>query len=404
MISSSYRINTINEISLYCLLLLTDQRYIFYSISFLLVLINLLAFISNEFYFHELHLKLFLCFQLWLLFPLIMSFFVFNIEYHIKDLIFSFCVIQSALILSGWLIVNKISYRIMFKMLIIFVFFSSIFYLLFLLGILVYANGVFSSMYVNRNTTAVVGSLLFVYAIFSYDKIKKEYSIFTINTILILDGFIILVTQSTKGLTAILISMGVFIMSGRNLKIKKGLRNTLICLLIFLCLTVFGEGAIKRAKSHYEGIFISNDLGSPSTIERIWLAKEAITIIGEKIITGVGMNNSQFYLRPPRIRDEGSGGFGKGGTYSHINYLEVALCGGVFAFLLYYLPLIIYFAKTIRNIKSIRNGSLIFTLLILKFFFDFAMVSYNSFANVLFSCMAIYLFELTIDPCITQSI
>src|SRR5699024_6694572 len=74
---------------------------------------------------------------------------------------------------------------------------------------------------------------------------------------------------------------------------------------------------------------------------RSFFINESFNVIKENFFNGVGLRNSKYYLIPPNYIARGE----LVGTYSHNNFLEVFISGGVLAFLLYYVP---YFYSMIK--------------------------------------------------------
>ncbi|MBQ1771481.1 MAG: O-antigen ligase family protein [Clostridia bacterium] len=92
-----------------------------------------------------------------------------------------------------------------------------------------------------------------------------------------------------------------------------------------------------------------------SANSRLFFLGESVPIIKDRPLTGLGMNC--FYLVEA-----------KRNTYSHNNYLELLLSGGIPALLLFYAPVVYMFVRGIKRIKE-SNGArlavyLLFRLLI----------------------------------------
>jgi hypothetical protein len=140
-----------------------------------------------------------------------------------------------------------------------------------------------------------------------------------------------------------------------------------------------------------------------SAFLRSWFIIESLRITVRHPMTGVGVANSRYYLWSPHhqlLEDQGRIVRSAGTTYSHNNYTEMLLSGGVPALLLYYGPLLWAIAITRRVKRQARSGladsndvllaNHVLIGLVLKLFWDIAMVSYNSPVHALVYAAAVF--------------
>ena len=96
---------------------------------------------------------------------------------------------------------------------------------------------------------------------------------------------------------------------------------------------------------------------------RLVFIREALPFIKDRPLTGLGMNC--FYLVETKYR-----------TYSHNNYLELLLSGGIPALLLFYAPILNLFVRGIKRLKESTKSRLALYLLFRFFITGIMVVSY----------------------------
>jgi O-antigen ligase len=126
--------------------------------------------------------------------------------------------------------------------------------------------------------------------------------------------------------------------------------------------------------------------------------KHSFQLIQEKPLLGYGVYNSRFFLKSERIEIlKARGQFDaskESTTYSHSNYTEMLLNGGIFAFSLYYFPLLYILFK---NKKHYVFGKLINFLVLFKFLADITRVSYYDFLHSFLFAFIIFLYFYSKD-------
>lgn len=250
--------------------------------------------------------------------------------------------------------------------------------------------GNFSGIVHNRNTLSFITSYLMSVPIifFNLYSIKQKRKLIIM---ILLSLLLILTTLSLKGTFGFILILGLAFL--RNYK-KKGKYAILTILFLGLIIILTNESALaERIDRFVLSLKSPEELRlSESAFERQWLIQESLNIVKENPLTGIGVNNSIHYLVTPYSQLKQSRGEKVQGTYSHNNYTEMLLNGGIPSFVLYYMPLIIslfYFPRYSR-INEFAKYSLI--MLIYMFFMQTALVSYSDLVMILIYASIIYTF------------
>lgn len=218
-----------------------------------------------------------------------------------------------------------------------------------------------------------MGAILSFY--YAFYKKNKFYYVFFI--------FLFIVSAFTESRKAFLIVIiGVILLVFMKNRVKHIFKTVILLILIFIVmkyiisLPIF-DGVIER----FSGIFDSSKSLDASANIRSNMIEDGI----------------QFFLQRPFI------GYGYDcfrvlayGTYSHNNYIEMLINGGIIGFTIYYIPylyLIINFFKKICKHDDI--SILFFILLIIQLIMDFAQVSYYS--KLIYINFAIYFAYIDLD-------
>lgn len=260
----------------------------------------------------------------------------------------------------------------------------------------------FSGSYSNPNTLAVTASFIFLFLIVFrlYLNIKVKPLFWLV--LLSLPVFVLL-SGSTKGLLGIfLVAAGYAFIAFR--RENKFIMLTVVSVLMAIALVVF-SGASERLLSKLQ-VFTGEEFApGHSGGQRVFLMKEGLRVISENPLTGVGVHNSQhhlFTLRYYILLERGEIPKGSTGVYSHNNFIEMGLNGGIIAFLLFYIPIFFVLWKTYRAKPPTRllGRTRIFILLAiaLKLFFDVGMVSYNSLIHIFILALCFVLYYRLLRP------
>lgn len=321
----------------------------------------------------------FLLSTMWLLFPIInvTGNKIKNMGEHYKYLIlYIFYIVVSIIVVSAlnklsiekkdsimlfsnwlWTIVNLIAY-------VIFLFFNPL-----------YNNDTFSGIMENRNIYAVTTTILVSYLIF----FKKNYSRRKqVNLLIVISFLLVLSTASVKGFVGWLL---IYILSNfysLDISITKKRRNQFIIILLgfllIMILVITDNPIIFRIERFLMVFTAPNELRmSESAYLRSYFIHESINVIKDNPFDGIGIRNSRYYLIPPLMQAEGA----TEGMYSHNNYLEILLSGGIFAFLMYYIPFFISMYKLHVKRYTSNMTNYLFVLGLYKLFIDFGSVNYD---------------------------
>lgn len=256
------------------------------------------------------------------------------------------------------------------------------------------SEGDFSSFYSNRNVFSyaclcIIFAMMF-YQEFSESRFKLDKKIyFVILAVLI---FFIVITKSMKALFSLAI---IYFIINSKLSIRNLFKFIFLALTLFVLIFGFENPISERVFTFIYAFTNPSTLGvSESSYIRLNLILDGLLVIKDNPIFGVGFNQSQFYLFP----DYNILLFERGekeaivGQYSHNNYIEVALNGGIPALIIYYLPLIssVYYLIKRRGLITSRQFRMILAAIFVKVFYDYGMVSYKEFFNILFITFIYY--------------
>jgi len=326
----------------------------------------------------KIFLKVVVINSLWLVYALAFSFSVLNFNIHIKAILETFLYILIFSIIINYFIkdVKKLFKTILFS-LNIFLMVSSFVFIFKITGL--YDDGhSFSSLYSNRNTYAfmAVVYLIIILNLPSYISYKFK----TISILMLL--FFILITGSSKGLLGIIIVLVLYFLGKYSLK-KIIFILPLFFILIFGSSFIFETTVIRLNKkidaiSRFENNYRADNIGHNSAKVRIFLAYDAIDIFLDNKVSGVGVNNGQFYLQIPKSFESLMVSIN-----SQNNITEMLLNVGFPGFLLFYLPLFYLLYKSIySNSKNREIKLMVISLVILKILMDTGMKSYNDAGHV----------------------
>ncbi len=320
----------------------------------------------------------------WLAYELFVTPFAINPHIHFKYLCVTlFYITASVLIVNSLTSGEAIYAHTIFWSNFVWVIINFLFFIIYLAGLVEYAS-TFSGIFHNRNQFAVVSTVLFTLLIFSYSSFyssSKKLIFFVLITHILL----IISSLSLKGFIGLIIVLGVIASSKLNL-----LRKILVFLLLLTTILVVlrTDNMLEQRLSRvYLTVDNPEELNiGESTFTRAWLITESFKIFLQHPLTGIGLNNSHLLLIPPfklylfdlNYIQEVSG------AYSHCNYTEMLLNGGILAFLLYYGPIFWLLGKSLTEEKLPKNQKdFILTLCLYKLFLDVAMVSYFDFIHTL---------------------
>lgn len=317
-----------------------------------------------------------------------------DLQMHIKIILISFFyTIISVIICDNIFRSSQRFYGTMYYFSLCWTVISCITFVLFMSGITLFPNKRnFSGIFWDRNVFSMITLFFNTFLLFNknffLNKMKKK-ALF----MFILNSIFILFSLSFTGFIGLSLILFIYVIGfTRNVK-KIGIT---ILLMISLIGIFFTENPLKHRVERFTLVFTDptqlND--SESAFGRVYLMKQSLHYISENFWTGVGVNNSRYYIT--------RGDFADKGTFSHNNYLESMLNGGIINFILFYIPIIQIVTFLVKNRKVIFQKNkyeykiyiYILALLFLKLLFDFTWVGYFEFGLVF---IYVYLYYYTIS-------
>lgn len=218
-----------------------------------------------------------------------------------------------------------------------------------------------------------LGSILcFYYGLY---KNKKLYYLGTLM-LFIVSSF----TGSRKALIIALLGISILTFMKNRMKkyIKTIILSSIIIVIMYYILTLpMFELVLERLN----GFFNSNGSLDASSITRINMIKVGWMFFVNNPIIGYGLDCFRFLAY---------------GTYSHNNYIEMLINGGIIEFILFY-SLYIYsiFKLSIKAYKFDEIAILLLIILIIQLVMDFAQVSYYS--KIIYIYFAICFSYISVD-------
>ena len=233
----------------------------------------------------------------------------------------------------------------------------------------------------NSNMFGLALLVSIIYGIYAALTAKsKFYRIVSLGMLLIL-FYTLIQTGSRKAILCVFIIGGGFAMFYIWNLAKRNFGAALVSLIImvFLTVTAFTQLTSSKHYHRFERIidsFQEDDSGSLGESEkgRLALLSAGKDAALENPVIGIGLDNFRFWKSNQAISDIG--------TYSHSNFVEVAVSTGLIGFTIYYLAFGMLFIRCYQRLKYTRmsNGKLYFGfnlfILLMCVIYDFAMVSY----------------------------
>lgn len=237
------------------------------------------------------------------------------------------------------------------------------------------------SIGINENTFGRLSAGIFCF-LFYQCKQQKWRNLFLDILTAVLLLFAFLSGSRTSVLMAAIYVLVILMFEHPTKNAVKIIGNLLIVVFLcgagYFCLMNIGflYNSIGNRVESLLAVFTGGSQEDGSTISRLNMMELARGIFLEHPWLGIGMNNFKYatYYN----------------TYAHSNYYELAACLGIFGLILYYVPLLVYFKKTIS--KWIKNeNAMIVPLVVLGTFLigDLGGVSYFSTISHVFVGLAI---------------
>lgn len=233
----------------------------------------------------------------------------------------------------------------------------------------------FSGIVHNRNTFAIITSLLIGYLIFFHANYSKPVRRLIV-ILFAVSVFLIAASASVKGI----IGFSIILMAVNYEKLNKRHVFNLFLVALFILLLLFFDNRVFSRVERFAMVFTEVDSlrTSESAYLRWHYIKQGAAVFKEHPLTGVGVSNSRYYLLLPHRPGRDIG------TYAHNNYVEMLLNGGLPAFLLYYIPIVFLLIYHFKKRSQSRLNLYLFAMLIFKLALDVAWVSYYDWMGLFF--------------------
>jgi len=360
--------------------------YLAWFLSFSIIFVSCL-FVATRLKIKKLAINVFLISSMWLFLPIILSSNAFNLEIHIKAILETLMYILFFINLCSCIDGQRNKFFGILRIVILVTAFFSILSLFnyFFLSKFFTLPGLHSETYSgfhsNPNTYSVVLLTLLVNILIFHTKIFNSKR--QLSSIVILFGFQILLTGSSKGFIGLAIIFLLIVIF--KTKSTKKLFSFLLLILISLFILTFADKSVNRLTDKIYAVsgfnkfsYDETDIGHDSGKIRLFLMLDSFRIIKDNFWIGVGVNNGQYYITlPTSFRSS------MDSINSQNNITEMLLNGGVFAFLLYYGPILSFLILSLMRKDKNNFDHAIIILSILKIFLDTGMKSYNDASHVM---------------------
>lgn len=258
-------------------------------------------------------------------------------------------------------------------------------FIMYELGLYGTQSSTFSGLFLNRNNFAISSVVLFSFItiiIFQRKSNKYKNSFLFAKYMLM---FFSLVSFSIKGFFGVFIVLIIIFFQSK--KINNLIKTLIICFfIIFIIFTMFIDISVfDRIELYIKAFFGDNDTYENANY-RISLLSQGLDVAKSNVWTGIGVDNSRYHLFVQSARGADIG------KYSHNNFLEIMLNGGVFTLLAYYIPIISIFISAIKSLKKNKYYLIIITSMSLKLFFDATSVTYNNGSIIFMLVFSVYAF------------
>lgn len=215
----------------------------------------------------------------------------------------------------------------------------------------------------NSNSVSMITAYAYLISLYGYLENRKPRDLFFCLWFLM----IVLLTGSRKG--ALMVFLGT-IMLVFLLRPKSMARNIFISGIVvslLLLATMYMEWPYSVIGSRLEEIFVflrGANIKDPSMRTRISFIQRGWLYFLQRPWTGYGLDCFR-HLRYAY------------GTYSHNNYIEILISGGIIGFIIYYFPLAVMCIKILKRIRKAAGvHKVVFVMFILQLAMEIAFVTY----------------------------
>lgn len=341
-------------------------------------------------------LKMFVLFTLWLWWEIAVTPFVLDVNLHLKYVSITLFYVVVAIMLFRFIFDSDRRYLSVFYLLsVLWLIANSGALILYITGYPLY-EGSFSGICYNRNQFAIITLLFMSILLFK----KEHYSQLTrqtVNFMVVVFGSLIIVSMSVKGFIGLFILLFMYSYSKKRFTGK--MKSVLLTALVIIAILYIDNPLSKRIDKYFH-LIRNLSVYEPGYghFTRLYLIVRSLDIAYDNLYVGIGVNNSRKVLptsgnaaklitgntREMIATDEG--------TYSHNNYVEMLLNGGIPAFVLFYLPIFWILFRLLMKKQKCSDTYFPLTLIIIRLFLDVGMVSYFDFSVIFMTVIAMGLY------------
>jgi hypothetical protein len=356
-----------------------------WSVATVFILINSALIIFNP-KVKKITLQVIIFSAMWLIIPVMLTPGILNWPIHLKAILETLMYVLFFSCVFSLINISQERFFYLFKVIVITVFLISLLSIVDYFFISKPIN--FTGFHSNPNTYAVLLVFLLANIVSFPGKMFKSKTIHFLAISLI--SFQVLLTGSSKGLVGLAIVFSLFVLF--KARKSKRILSLLVLVIFFMSVPLLAEKSFNRLSDKISSVTQFNVdasdekvIGHDSGLVRLFLFYDSIRIIGDNWITGVGVNNGQFYLRLPASFERLMSSIN-----SQNNFSETLLNGGIIAFLLYYAPLIYILSRSIGRSHKNDFEYAIISLIGLKIFLDLGMKSYNDASHIMIVALVFY--------------
>lgn len=240
----------------------------------------------------------------------------------------------------------------------------------------------------DSNSISIIAGFIFLIMLFKYYRTKNQYTAMAMVWLVI----IVILTGSRKGLLLIVFGtpLLLFLLNSKN-----KFRNLLISIVVVLALyglivtvPLFYDIMGKRVEA-LVGLALGTGGGDASTDSRTSYIEIGWRYFLLRPWTGYGLDT--FRHLPGSFR-----------TYSHNNYIELLISGGIPALIFYYFYRIYLLIRLFFNHKENKINAFLFTSLFIMIILEYGFVSYFERMYIILFIFILSGYELNKKPIISK--
>ncbi len=235
----------------------------------------------------------------------------------------------------------------------------------------------------NSNLIAIVAAFAYLIALYIYTLEKKRRFLWSIIWLVL----IVLLTGSRKGIMMIIMETALLRFW---LYPKKRIQNLLIFAVMgfVICLALMSIPLLYQiAGSRFEALLnvvLNREIEDASTETRLGLIRLGWSYFQQRPWTGYGLDCFRYLLSSFE-------------TYSHNNYIEMLVSGGIIGFISYYLPNLVILLKILFKSKKAHGlVKVVLILFLVQQAMEFGMVTYYERAFLMILIFSLASFKLQI--------